>query len=91
MGIAYRCNPETGVSVEVWHGTISFDVATLHIEQLAKDPEWAASRRIVAAIELAGREDPRQQRRDGDAAEKQEERCGQTHQVRERRFIAKTR
>jgi len=50
MGIAYRCNPETGVSVEVWHGTISFDVATLHIEQLAKDPEWAASRRIVTDL-----------------------------------------
>lgn len=50
MGIAYRCDPATGVSVEVWDGTISFDVAALHVEQLSKDPEWAASRRIVTDL-----------------------------------------
>jgi hypothetical protein len=50
MGIAYRCDPETGLSVEVWHGAISLDVAALHVEQLANDPEWAASRRIVTDL-----------------------------------------
>ena len=50
MGIAYRCDPTTRVSVEVWQGKVLFDVARLHVEQLAKDPEWAASRRIVTDL-----------------------------------------
>jgi len=50
MGISYRCDPATGVSIEVWHGAVSLDVARLHVEQLAKDPEWAASRRIITDL-----------------------------------------
>jgi hypothetical protein len=50
VGIAYRCDPETRVSIEVWHGEVTLDVARLHVEQLAKDPDWAASRRIVTDI-----------------------------------------
>jgi hypothetical protein len=50
MGIAYRCDPVTRVSIEVWHGEVTLDVARLHVEQLAKDPDWAASRRIVTDL-----------------------------------------
>jgi hypothetical protein len=50
MGIAYRCDPATRLSVEVWQGQVVLDVARLHVEQLAKDPEWAASRRIVTDL-----------------------------------------
>jgi hypothetical protein len=50
MGIAYRCDPTTGIGVEVWHGDVGLDVARLHVEQLAKDPEWAASRRIITDL-----------------------------------------
>jgi hypothetical protein len=50
MGIAYRCDPTTRIGVEVWHGDVGFDVARLHVEQLAKDPDWAASRRIISDL-----------------------------------------
>jgi hypothetical protein len=50
MGIAYRCDPTTGVGIEVWHGKVGFDVARMHVDQLANDPEWAASRRIVTDL-----------------------------------------
>jgi hypothetical protein len=50
VGIAYRCDPETRVSIEVWHGDVTLDVARLHVEQLAKDPDWAASRRIITDL-----------------------------------------
>ena len=70
MGIAYRCDAATGLSVEVWHGTVTLDVAVLHLQQLAKDPEWAASRRIVtdlSGLAPESRPDADQIRRLGDA------------------------
>jgi hypothetical protein len=56
MGIAYRCDPATRVSIEVWHGEVTLDVARLHVGQLAKDPDWAASRRIITDLSGLGSE-----------------------------------
>jgi hypothetical protein len=50
MGIAYRCDSATGLSVEVWGGDVSADQARRHIEQLAADPQWSQSRRIVTDL-----------------------------------------
>ena len=50
MGIAYRCDSATGLSVEVWDGEVSAEQARRHIEQLAADPQWAQSRRIVTDL-----------------------------------------
>ena len=50
MGIAYRCDTSTGLSIEVWDGLITFDIARRHLDQLTKDPQWAASRRIITDL-----------------------------------------
>jgi hypothetical protein len=50
MGIAYRCDTTTGVSIEVWDGTITFDMARMHLDRLTNDPQWAASRRIITDL-----------------------------------------
>jgi hypothetical protein len=50
MGIAYRCDSATGLSVEVWDGDVTPDEARRHIQTLAADPQWSASRRIVTDL-----------------------------------------
>jgi hypothetical protein len=50
MGIAYRCNVATGLSVEVWDGDVTLDEARRHVGTLASDPSWAASRRVVTDL-----------------------------------------
>ncbi|MGZ4211263.1 MAG: hypothetical protein ACXVQX_11795 [Actinomycetota bacterium] len=50
MGIAYRCDSATGLSVEVWDGEVSAAQAHHHIEQLAADPQWSESRRLVTDL-----------------------------------------
>jgi hypothetical protein len=70
MGIAYRCDPTTRIGIEVWHGNVGLDVARLHVEQLAKDPDWTASRRIITdltGLAQESRPSPEQIRRLSDA------------------------
>jgi len=50
MGIAYRCDSATGLSVEVWDGEVSAEQARQHVEQLAADPQWSESRRLVTDL-----------------------------------------
>jgi hypothetical protein len=50
MGIAYHCDTTTGLSLEVWDGVITLDVALQHLKQLANDPQWSASRRIITDL-----------------------------------------
>jgi hypothetical protein len=50
MGIAYRCDSATGLSVEVWDGDVSVEQARRHVERLAGDPQWSQSRRIVTDL-----------------------------------------
>lgn len=50
MGIAYRCETVTGLAVEVWDGDVTADQARRHVEQLATDPQWAESRRLITDL-----------------------------------------
>ena len=50
MAIAYRCDTATGVGVEVWDGDITVDQARQHVQTLAADPHWSASRRLVTDL-----------------------------------------
>lgn len=42
MGIAYRCDAATGLSVSVWAGDVDSDERERHIATLALDADWGA-------------------------------------------------
>jgi hypothetical protein len=50
MGIAYRCDVESGLSVSVWHGETTPEERRGQLATLASDPEWAAGRLIVTDL-----------------------------------------
>jgi hypothetical protein len=50
MGIAYRCDTRTGLTVAVWDGEITDDERRQHMAKLAADPDWANSRRLITDL-----------------------------------------
>ncbi len=47
MGIAYRCDADTGLAVVVWDGPVTVDDATRHHRAISADPVWIASHRFI--------------------------------------------
>jgi tellurite resistance protein len=43
VGIAYRHDRATGLSVSVWDGEVSAEQRQRHMARLASDPEWGSS------------------------------------------------
>jgi hypothetical protein len=50
VGIAYRVDQSTGVSVSVWAGHVTFDAAMGHVAELRGTPEWGAGGRILTDL-----------------------------------------
>ena len=58
MGIAYRCDEKTGLSLSVWDGEVTTDDRRRHIAALASDPDWGARGRLLTdltGVSAAGR------------------------------------
>jgi hypothetical protein len=52
MGIAYRVDPSTGMSLSVWYGDVTLQEAMQHVRELWATPEWGSGGRILT--DLAG-------------------------------------
>jgi hypothetical protein len=50
VGIAYRIDQSTGVSVSVWLGHVDFEEAAQHVADLLATPEWGAGGRILTDL-----------------------------------------
>lgn len=50
MGIAYRVDEPSGVSVSVWTGEVTRDQAMQHVADLEASPEWGARGRILTDL-----------------------------------------
>jgi hypothetical protein len=54
--IAYHCDPATRTTVSVWRDVTPADV-TSHLDQLAADPNYASSRRLLTDLRAISRDD----------------------------------
>jgi hypothetical protein len=50
MGIAFRVDPATGMTVSVWHGNVSAEDALRHMRDLWATPEWGSGARILSDL-----------------------------------------
>jgi hypothetical protein len=53
VGIAYRLDPDAGVTFVVLHGAVSEDDMRAHQEQLGADPGWPAGSKQLADLSTA--------------------------------------
>jgi len=54
MGIAYRCDQQVGLTLTVWHGTVSCDEWRDQVASLVSDPGWRSRPRFLTDLRTAG-------------------------------------
>ena len=50
MGIAYRCDEKTRLSLSVWDGEVTPDDCARHIAALVSDPDWGQRGRVLTDL-----------------------------------------
>jgi hypothetical protein len=50
MGIAYRCDQKTKLSVSVWDGEVTPDDCARHMAALGADPDWGQRGRVLTDL-----------------------------------------